>query len=50
MIDITNQIDPEEMPLCPLCDQPIFTYEPHQVVTAAGAKALAHEDCAREVG
>lgn len=49
MIDISHGIDPEDIPLCPLCDQPIMTYETVAIVTAAGAVALAHEDCTNEL-
>lgn len=49
MIDISNAIDPEDIPLCPLCDQPIMNYETVSIGTAAGAVALVHEDCANEL-
>lgn len=40
--------DPEDMPQCPLCDQPIFSYEESRIVTAFVVKYLAHEDCYQE--
>lgn len=47
MIDIAHQVeDPETMPLCPLCDQPIFSYELVEVGVAHGCAALIHQDCA----
>lgn len=45
MIDISHLIEPEDLPLCPLCDQPIMSYEESVTVMAAGAKAMAHQDC-----
>lgn len=47
--DVNGYIDPEEMPLCPLCDQPIMTYEPTGEIHCAGTKALAHEACIEEI-
>lgn len=49
MIDISKAIDPEELPLCPLCDQPIMRHELVDIGTAAGAVALIHEDCANQL-
>jgi len=49
MIDISRAIDPEDIPLCPLCDQPIMRYETVAIGTAAGAVALVHEVCAKEL-
>lgn len=45
MIDISAQIDPYEVPLCPLCDCTIR--EPEEVVLAQahGDKFLAHAEC-----
>ncbi len=49
MIDISKAIDPEEIPLCPLCDQPIMRGELVDIGTAGGAIALIHEDCANQL-
>lgn len=49
MTDITHRVDdPEDMPLCPLCDNVIDAYEPAVVVTAFETKGLAHELCLEE--
>lgn len=40
--------DPEDMPLFPLCDQPILEYEEALVTFAFGMKALVHRDCEDE--
>lgn len=50
MIDVTGRIvEPEDIPLCPLCDQPVFQWDQAEVVTAFDCKALAHADCTLEV-
>lgn len=48
MIDVSTQIDPEQMPLCPLCDNVITDWEPAVVVSCVGSKGLAHEFCVEE--
>ena len=49
MNDFTDAIeDPETMPLCPFCDQPIMDYEPAAVIAAHGVRALAHSCCVEE--
>lgn len=48
VIDMSNVIDPEQMPLCPLCDQPIGDYEPAGLILAHGYKGLAHVICIAE--
>lgn len=35
MIDISNAINTDDIPLCPLCEQPIMNYETVAIVTAA---------------
>lgn len=48
--NIQGELDqPEEMQLCPLCDNPIAEWELAALVTAFGWKGLAHADCVREV-
>ncbi|WP_165856772.1 hypothetical protein [Marinobacter sp. JSM 1782161] len=48
MIDLTGCIDLDDVPLCPLCDQPIFNYEDSIDITAGGVKAMAHLGCTQE--
>lgn len=49
MSDIQYLIgDPEEFPLCPLCDQPIFTYEEARIASAFCVKCLVHESSYQE--
>ncbi len=44
--DLTNVIDEiEQMPLCPLCDQPLEHWMEIDMFTAHGMKAAAHSDC-----
>ena len=42
-------LDPEDIPLCPLCDQPILDWQEGEVAVAGGLKCLAHEDCIEEL-
>lgn len=51
MIDITNKLQEDEVPLCPLCDQPIMAYS--QVALAIrktdvdyGVICAVHVECA----
>lgn len=46
MINIDGLIDFDDMPLCPLCDQPIFAHEEVEIVTAINTVALSHKCCA----
>lgn len=45
MIDLNNSIDPEIISLCPLCDGPMFDWDECVVISAGGAKCLAHSSC-----
>ncbi len=45
MVDVSDIIEPEQMPLCPLCDNAILDWEPVVLVTCGGSKGLAHSDC-----
>ena len=40
--------EPEEMPLCPLCDQPLLIFEEVVVGLAHGCGALVHLPCCEE--
>lgn len=41
-------LSPEDVPLCPLCDQPIWNYEQAAVISSGDAKCMAHQDCTEE--
>lgn len=43
--DLSEHIEPGELPCCPLCDNEILEYAPACIVTAHGGKALAHDGC-----
>jgi len=46
---IESRLDnPEEVPLCSLCDQPIFESESVVIGIAFGCKCLIHFSCAME--
>ena len=45
MIDITNMIEPESVPLCPLCDQPISQYEEIDIFSAHEMVGIGHKFC-----
>ncbi len=47
--DVSDHIEPERMPCCPLCDNGILDWELCAVITAHGGKALAHADCVEEL-
>ena len=49
MSAIEINIDPMTMPVCPLCDNGITTFEPVVLVTAQGAMGLAHQWCVEEI-
>lgn len=45
-VDVTEMLDePEDMALCPLCDNVILEYEPVVIAKASGCICLAHECC-----
>lgn len=46
MINLDWATEPEDMPLCPLCDQPIYDNAEIVIFTAHEMFAIAHEDCA----
>lgn len=46
--DLTYHFTSEELPLCPLCDQPIFTHENYGIVLCHNVVALAHVECAED--
>lgn len=41
-------LSPEDIPLCPLCDLPIMSYELSEVYTEHNAKCLVHLECLEE--
>ena len=48
-MDMTDEIDLETMPFCPLCDDALGVEEPTIVITAHGMRALAHVICVEGV-
>lgn len=40
--------DPEDMGLCPLCDNVIMEWETIDIVCAYGVQSLAHDACIME--
>jgi hypothetical protein len=48
-VNIESKVDMEEVPLCPLCDQPILHYEETAIGVSRDAKCLIHLSCAREI-
>jgi len=49
MIDLTGHVEPDDMPLCPLCDNAILEWDGVVLVSCGGAKGLAHSDCVAEI-
>lgn len=45
---LPSDVDPEDIPLCPCCDQPIFTYEPYYVAEGIDVICLVHQSCIDE--
>ena len=45
MVDVSNNIDPDDMPLCPYCDNAIEKSEPAVIVKSGPFKGLAHAAC-----
>lgn len=43
-----SSFDPERISLCPMCDQPMFSYEESSVIISDDCKCLAHTDCVRQ--
>ncbi len=46
--DLTGQIHVEQMPLCPLCDQPMVQGEELKIVEVDRCLGLAHSSCCLE--
>lgn len=47
--NVEEQMDAEDAPLCPLCDQPMFLGDEVRVAYAGGAVFLVHSDCVEEL-
>ena len=45
MIDITGSLEPEQVPLCPICDEPISTNNDATIATAWDMRVLVHPYC-----
>lgn len=48
IIDISNIVSLDEMPVCPLCDNEIEEGDQVSLVKSNGCVGLAHEFCAEE--
>lgn len=48
VVDLSEALDEEDMPMCPICGNAILAHETAQVVIAHGTKALACLPCIRE--
>ena len=46
--NLNGQCDVEQMPLCPLCDQPMFRGEDIKLVEVERCMGLAHASCCIE--
>lgn len=46
MFDLTYQFDPDRVCLCPICDQPMFTYEAVTTIVVDDCQCMAHNFCA----
>jgi len=45
---LPGSMEPEDIPLCPCCDQPIEDWESFCVAEGSGALCLAHVGCIEE--
>ena len=50
MKDISEQIEIDDMPVCPLCDNSIYQYEEIALVSAHTMIALVHKWCLDDEG
>ena len=48
MKDISDYIDCFDMPICPLCDNAIYDYEPYIIVSCHDVIGLVHLFCLEE--
>lgn len=48
MFDMTYQVDPEKVSLCPLCDQPMMTYEKVTTMVVDDTQCMVHYDCVND--
>lgn len=45
MFDMTYQVNPEKVSLCPLCDQPMMTYDKVTVMVVDDTQCMVHHYC-----
>lgn len=45
IVDLSQGVEPDDMPLCPLCDHPIMDFEPFTIFCAWSTYALGHVEC-----
>ena len=49
-MNIDKHISPDDCPLCPLCDQPMFAdTDTTMGVEAHGVKFMAHQECVADL-
>jgi hypothetical protein len=49
MINLDGKMEPEDIALCPLCDNAMLEWDETSVIECGGAKCLAHSDCIEEL-
>lgn len=45
MFDMTYQVNPEKVALCPLCDQPMMRYEKVTTMVVHDTQCMVHYSC-----
>lgn len=48
VVDLSEALEPEEMSVCPLCDNSMFDWDECAIFLAHGDVALAHVSCIAE--
>ena len=48
-IGLEDYLTPEDMPMCPLCGNPIENWEPASFIAAHGCIAAAHDMCLNDI-
>lgn len=48
-IDVSEIVEPEHLPCCPICDNAIMQGEETAIGVCAGAKALVHLWCCEDL-
>ena len=45
IVDFSEAVEPDDMPMCPLCENSITEDEPACLIFAHGCKGIAHSLC-----